>query len=682
MAESLPDKLRSEVAAAQTEGSVSKESNPTSVDHGDRLAARHSIVSSLVTELTLKLKSTVVTAEAWNALREAGDPATAVEQCLTEKIAPLTSQSPSSFAENEALCVALDMAIAVAREVEAWPAGMDAFEEMQGLHAGLAGLIKTEDTNLRSAAGLLGASEMHGMCALLWLNRGLVDVDLGSSTIRPSEVVSLIRVLPDRICSLSLADTDFARGGKDLMGLRAVCNLLEDPSGCNLRTLNLARNRLPSEAGEMLTSTIRCNSFALTSLNICGNDIRGTAAHELASAVLESPTVKDFSGLSIPALRADEVSGELDCKGKGLQAPEAIALATLIPGAPKLQSVIVDDCSLPIKDLGAAPDAPNALQDLQLPKSALSIASAAILGSVLARNSPLLILNLNYNKLGADGAEFLAEGCRKNTTLRTLCVAWNRIGPVGLMAIADMLADNKTLTELDIASNEVCGVNSFGQGTFDAEGMSQLADNLSQCALRVLDLSGNFLTGLNGRSMGKFNNEAVARLASGLTGSQITSLLLDGNQLGSMGTITMAAGIETMDTLQELGFADCHATDTGKDLTGLSRLVTALRNNKQFSLLNLDGNEIGFEGSVLLVPWLREAENLRSLHIDRGGNRLNEAAEKELKDACLSEVMLHLERARPSYEAAMIRAATLKQATASSALPSVASTPATADAVP
>ena len=69
MAESLPDKLRSEVAAAQTGGSVSKESNPTSVDHGDRLAARHSIVSSLVAELTLKLKSTVVTAEAWNALR-------------------------------------------------------------------------------------------------------------------------------------------------------------------------------------------------------------------------------------------------------------------------------------------------------------------------------------------------------------------------------------------------------------------------------------------------------------------------------------------------------------------------------------------------------------------------------------------------------------------------------------
>ena len=237
----------------------------------------------------------------------------------------------------------------------------------------------------------------------------------------------------------------------------------------------------------MLTSTIRCNSFALTSLNICGNDIRGTAAHELASAVLESPTVKDFSGLSIPALRADEVSGELDCKGKGLQAPEAIALATQSL-APKLQSVIVDDCSLPIKDL-AQPQMRQRMQDLQLPKSALSIASAAILGSVLARNSPLLILNLNYNKLGADGAEFLAEGCRKNTTLRTLCVAWNRIGPVGLMAIADMLADNKTLTELDIASNEVCGVNSFGQGTFDAEGMSQLADNLSQCALRVLDLS-------------------------------------------------------------------------------------------------------------------------------------------------------------------------------------------------
>jgi hypothetical protein len=49
------------------------------------------------------------------------------------------------------------------------------------------------------------------------------------------------------------------------------------------------------------------------------------------------------------------------------------------------------------------------------------------------------------------------------------------------------------LTNLDLSSNQLCGLNSFGSGTYDASGINAIADALKsgRAVLTSLDLYGN-----------------------------------------------------------------------------------------------------------------------------------------------------------------------------------------------
>ena len=161
----------------------------------------------------------------------------------------------------------LETAIAHCKEVAAWPEGISDLEVKQGLNSGLAGMINSESATFQSSPGRFGPSEIHGVNALVWVQRGIVKIDMGTSSLRPAEAISLVRALPARIDSLCLDDTDFAQQGKDLTGLEAICALLTAPSGCNLRTLRMARNRLPSEAGQMIVDALGSAGCRLTSLD-------------------------------------------------------------------------------------------------------------------------------------------------------------------------------------------------------------------------------------------------------------------------------------------------------------------------------------------------------------------------------------------------------------------------------
>jgi Ran GTPase-activating protein (RanGAP) involved in mRNA processing and transport len=679
---SAPEKLRDEVAAAvqsdarvlvtlaPVSGDVKAEAVASDGDSSIPATLQPATVSNMVHHMMLQLQVAVKSEEGWSSLRDACDPSAAVDLYLQEKVAQLARQGSSCYDDNAKVCHLLEQSIAHCKEVSSWPEGIDALEAKQGLNSGVSGLINTDIPTFQSSPGLFGPSEIHGVSALVWMQQGIVTIDMGTSTLRPAEAVSLARALPARIQALCLDDTDFAQQGKDLSGLAAICALFARPT-CSLTTLQIARNRLPSEAGYMVVDALGSDACRLTTLDATGNEISGEAARELAKAVLASDCMTEFGGIILGDLRNDEITGELDFKTKGFCGAEGRVLSALLPHAKQLESVVVDGAPLPLRELSAKPannredegvgDDSEEMADLQLLKSTISVASAAILGASLASNAPLATLNLNYNKLGTEGTWLLAEGLKRNMTLTSLGVSWNRIGVEGLIHLADMLQENTTLASLELSSNEICGVNSFGQGKFSAEGMDKLARSLGKCGIRTLDLSNNCLAGLNGRSMGTFCNEGIARLADGLPESSVLSLILDGNQLGSLGTITLAAGLEAVDSLRLLSLADCYATDAGADLTGLSRLVTAFRNLHDLSVVNLDGNAVGLDGVLLLVPWLREAKmSLSALHIERSSNRLTDAAEEELKSAIGQDVLLHLERGAASYQAAMNKAASLQ----------------------
>ena len=53
-----------------------------------------------------------------------------------------------------------------------------------------------------------------------------------------------------------------------------------------------------------------------------------------------------------------------------------------------------------------------------------------------------------------------------------------RIGAEGAKALASSLEVNKVLTKLNLAGNELCGVDTWGEGTYTAVGITAMAEAL------------------------------------------------------------------------------------------------------------------------------------------------------------------------------------------------------------
>ena len=68
------------------------------------------------------------------------------------------------------------------------------------------------------------------------------------------------------------------------------------------------------------------------------NYITGEAAEKLTKVVLEMPSMTDFGGIPIKALRDNTVI-DLDLSGKYLYVPEGIVLSGLLPGASSLATL-------------------------------------------------------------------------------------------------------------------------------------------------------------------------------------------------------------------------------------------------------------------------------------------------------------------------------------------------------
>ena len=68
------------------------------------------------------------------------------------------------------------------------------------------------------------------------------------------------------------------------------------------------------------------------------NNIRGDAAENLATAVLEHASMTDFCGIPLASLRENSIT-ELNLEDKGVGEPGAIVLSKLLPSAVALTSL-------------------------------------------------------------------------------------------------------------------------------------------------------------------------------------------------------------------------------------------------------------------------------------------------------------------------------------------------------
>ena len=122
-------------------------------------------------------------------------------------------------------------------------------------------------------------------------------------------------------------------------------------------------------------------------------------------------------------------------------------------------------------------------------------ADAILLTADLEVNEALTSLNLQENDLGVDGGKAIAEALKLNKALTILNLFGNEIGSKGAVAIAKALEVNKVLRSIDLSLNQLCGLNKYGQGTYDPSGIQALAAALSSgsAVLKKLNLTYNYL---------------------------------------------------------------------------------------------------------------------------------------------------------------------------------------------
>ncbi|CAF1355163.1 unnamed protein product [Adineta ricciae] len=92
---------------------------------------------------------------------------------------------------------------------------------------------------------------------------------------------------------------------------------------------------------------------------------------------------------------------------------------------------------------------------LQLGCNKIGYEGAQYIANMLKENTTLTGLELESNEIKDEGARFLAGALKTNTTLIELEIWGNEIGNDGVQYIADTLSNNRTLTHLDLGRNSI-----------------------------------------------------------------------------------------------------------------------------------------------------------------------------------------------------------------------------------
>ena len=109
-------------------------------------------------------------------------------------------------------------------------------------------------------------------------------------------------------------------------------------------------------------------------------------------------------------------------------------------------------------------------------------------------------MSLAENKLEEKGTKAICKALEQNQTLKELDISGGDLrgsnigGSAGAKHVAKMLGVNGSLTSLDLSNNQLCGVTSWGSGTYTTEGITAIADALRvNGSLTALNLSSNEL---------------------------------------------------------------------------------------------------------------------------------------------------------------------------------------------
>ena len=202
----------------------------------------------------------------------------------------------------------------------------------------------------------------------------------------------------------------------------------------------------------------------------------------------------------------------------------------------------------------------------------------------LKENDPKLTsIDLEYNKIGDDGAQALAEMLTVNHTLTLINLRYNKIGDDGARAVAKMLNVNHTLTSIDLRDNNI-----------GDDGAQALAEMLKvNQALTSINLGDNKIREMGGRALAdalKVN----CSLDSINLGS--VTMFLPNNAIGDNGAQAIAKTLEENHTLTSISLRDNRISDDGAQA-----LIKVLQKNQTLTSICVDSNRMSYTSAEKIV---------------------------------------------------------------------------------
>jgi Ran GTPase-activating protein (RanGAP) involved in mRNA processing and transport len=199
--------------------------------------------------------------------------------------------------------------------------------------------------------------------------------------------------------------------------------------------------------------------------------------------------------------------------------------------------------------------------------ASLSVEHACMIGTVLAKNKCIQVLNLNENyDLGDAGVHALAQGLVQNSSVLEVLLENGNVRANGARSLACCLTTNKTIIRLFLPYNSISD-DGLGSNTSLKEGslppINSFAIGLGDCL--------------------QFNNT-------------LQELNLDGNEVTAKGAEFLSTSLARNSSLRILSLARNNVEDKGA-----SHFANALRENSSLMTLNLRNNKIGMPGAFNLL---------------------------------------------------------------------------------
>eukprot|EP00753_Platysulcus_tardus_P017758 PLAT6486.2.p1 GENE.PLAT6486.2~~PLAT6486.2.p1 ORF type:complete len:507 (-),score=174.59 PLAT6486.2:87-1607(-) len=341
-------------------------------------------------------------------------------------------------------------------------------------------LPKLHIYDLRLGANAIGRKGSVALAKALVHCRDLEQLHLPYNPLTPQgleAILKSVRCLPD----LAVIDV-----GGTCRPTEAAWQALAECR--NLEWLGLAHNRLEDGWTEDLASLLPFCPM-LQSLVLWTNDISPVGATYLGDALVLCPQITHVDLASNP-LTPGGVRGlvrnlplcrymrELSLSSTLMKEEGGYILATVLP-----------DMKLTTLDIRF-----NNIGD----------GAAVAVGRAL-EGSPLEVLMLDGNAIGAECMRALAASLQSCTALRRLLVHGNPLGDLGLAHLCDRLAAMESLVELDVSFClvETSGAErlartlpasslktlQFGRNSIGSAGAAALARQLPDCQLTALDIS-------------------------------------------------------------------------------------------------------------------------------------------------------------------------------------------------